>query len=105
MLDSLCDFAKLLTLEFRPIDDSRYPCLRHAREAMRAGGTAPAIFNAANEVAVAAFLAHRVGFLDICRLVERALTAHASLANPGLDDVLAVDREVRTIVAGWAGLV
>jgi len=90
------DFAKLLTLEFRPIDDSRYPCLRHALAAMRASGTAPAIFNAANEVAVAAFLAQKIPYLDIARIVGETLD-HVTVVEPSvLDEVLAADQQART---------
>ncbi len=89
------DFAKLFTLDFRPVDDSRYPCLRHAREAMRAGGTAPAIFNAANEVAVAAFLAHRLRFLDIARVVGETLARVSATEPAALAEVLAADQQAR----------
>eukprot|EP01031_Cornospumella_fuschlensis_P009965 gene9964-biopygen8369 len=61
------DFQKLLTLEFRPVDEARFPMLRLARETMLAAGGAPAVYNAANEVAVAAFLAHEIPFLAIPR--------------------------------------
>jgi len=89
------DFAKLLTLEFRPVDDSRYPCLRHARAAMRAGGTAPAIFNAANEVAVAAFLALKLPYLDIARIVGETLARIPTVEATSLDEVLAIDQQAR----------
>ncbi len=91
------DFAKLLTLDFRPVDDSRYPCLRHAREAMRAGGTAPAIFNAANEVAVAAFLAHKLPFLSIARVVGETLARVSATEPAALDEVLVADQQARVI--------
>ncbi len=89
------DFAKLLTLDFRPVDDSRYPCLRHAREAMRAGGTAPAIFNAANEVAVAAFLAHKLPFLAIAHVVGETLARVPAVEPATLDEVLDADQQAR----------
>ena len=62
-------------LDFEAPDEDAFPCLPLAREAGRAGGTAPAVLNAANEVAVAAFLAERIGFMDIPRVVEAALEA------------------------------
>src|SRR5690606_12652365 len=62
-------------LEFEPPDMDTFPCLRLARAALRAGGTAPAVLNAANEVAVSAFLQGRIGFLSIAALVEDALAA------------------------------
>jgi 1-deoxy-D-xylulose-5-phosphate reductoisomerase len=94
-VDPSLDFAKLLTLEFRPIDDSRYPCLRHALAAMRASGTAPAIFNAANEVAVAAFLAQKIPYLDIARIVGETLDRVPAMEPSALDEVLAADQQAR----------
>ncbi len=89
------DFAKLLTLDFRPVDEARYPCLGHAKQAMRAGGTAPAVFNAANEVAVAAFLAHQLPFLDIARVVGETLARTPTVEPASLDEVLALDHQAR----------
>ncbi|HLP03408.1 MAG TPA: 1-deoxy-D-xylulose-5-phosphate reductoisomerase [Opitutaceae bacterium] len=89
------DFAKLFALEFRPVDDARYPCLRHACAAMRAGGAAPAVFNAANEVAVAAFLAHRLPFLGINRVVGETLARIPHVEPASLDEVLECDRQAR----------
>src|SRR5512138_3349958 len=67
------DFAQAMRLEFRPCETSRYPCLELAREALAAGGTATAVYNAANEVAVAAFLARRIPFLEIPAIVRKSL--------------------------------
>jgi 1-deoxy-D-xylulose 5-phosphate reductoisomerase len=95
--DTALPLDKLLRLDFRPADEARYPCLRLAREAMAAGGTAPAIFNAANEVAVAAFLKNQVPFLAIPRIIEHTL-ATVKVVEPGtLDQVLAVDAEARRV--------
>ena len=94
-VDSTLDFSKLYSLEFRPVDPDRYPCLRLARQAMLAGGTAPAIFNAANEVAVAAFLAHRLPFLDIARVIGDTLAARPAREPSSLDEVLEADRLTR----------
>ncbi len=77
------------------MDAARYPCLRLAQEAMRAGGTAPAVFNAANEVAVAAFLAGRAPFLAIPRLVEHTLSRMKTVEPNSLAEVVAVDQEAR----------
>ena len=63
------DLVKLGTLSFEAPDEDRFPALRLAREALTAGGTAPAVLNAANEVAVEAFLGRRIGFTDIARVV------------------------------------
>ena len=82
-------------LDFRPVDESRYPCYRLARAAMTAGGVAPAIFNAANEVAVAAFLQNRVPFLAIPAIIDQTLAAVNNLEPGTLDQVLAVDAAAR----------
>ncbi|MDQ5980571.1 MAG: 1-deoxy-D-xylulose-5-phosphate reductoisomerase, partial [Verrucomicrobiota bacterium] len=84
--------------DFRPVDLARYPLLRLAQDCMRAGGTAPAIFNAANEVAVAAFLAGRIPFLAIPRLVEHGLSRVKTIEPNSLAEVLTVDQEARAIV-------
>lgn len=89
------DLAKLLSLEFRPIDEGRFPLLRLARSAMRSGGVAPAVYNAANEIAVAAFLAGRLPFLAIARVVEQTLGNVENFEPADLPAVLAVDAEAR----------
>jgi len=95
------DLARIGQLSFEAPDEQRFPALRVAREALAAGGSAPTILNAANEVAVAAFLTRRIGFIGIAELVERTLEAGASRLAAGpletLDDVLAVDREARVL--------
>ncbi|MCL2524181.1 MAG: 1-deoxy-D-xylulose-5-phosphate reductoisomerase [Betaproteobacteria bacterium] len=82
-------------LDFLPPAAERFPCLQLAYDALHAGGTAPAILNAANEVAVAAFLDRRLPFLGIARLNEAVLQAVPALAGDSLDDVLAADAEAR----------
>jgi 1-deoxy-D-xylulose-5-phosphate reductoisomerase len=89
------DFARLGSLTFEDPDRRRFPSIDLAYEAARLGGLAPAVMNAANEVAVAAFLAGRSGFLDIFRTVERALAQLANRADPALDDIVAADAETR----------
>ncbi len=93
--DPALGLDKALALDFRPVDLQRFPCLRLAKEAMKAGGTAPAVFNAANEIAVAAFLEKRVPFLAIPRIVEHTLATVKHVEPNTLDDVLAVDAEAR----------
>jgi 1-deoxy-D-xylulose-5-phosphate reductoisomerase len=95
--DTGLSLERIFSLDFRPADEGRYPCLRLAREAMQAGGTAPTVFNAANEVAVAAFLDGKIPFLAIPRLVEHTLAAVKSIEPVALDQVLAVDAEARRI--------
>ena len=89
------DLATLARLTFEAPDPQRFPALRLARGALLEGGTAPTVLNAANEIAVAAFLERRIGFLDIARTVERTLEAMPTRAVESLDDVIAVDREAR----------
>ena len=83
-------------LTFEPPDERRFPALRVARDALRAGGSAPTILNAANEVAVAAFLDRRLGFLDIVGVVEATLETLASDRPRSLDEVVATDAEARS---------
>lgn len=89
------NFSQALQLDFRPPDDARYPCLRLAREAMCAGGIAPAAFNAANEVAVAAFVGNRLPFLAIPRLISDSLDSLANFEPETLDALLAAEQSVR----------
>ncbi len=96
-VDAPVDLQKIFSLEFRPVDETRYPCLRLARETMRAGGVAPAIFNAANEVAVAAFLAGRASFLAIPQIIEHTLQTVANFEPADLAAVLAVDADARRV--------
>ncbi len=99
------DLARLGTLTFEAPDPARFPALRLARAALEAGGTAPAVLNGANEVAVAAFLSREIGFLDIAAAVETALEAaerEGVLAEPGsLEDVTAADGRAREAARGF----
>ena len=91
------DFAKLSPLTFEAPDSGRFPALRLAREALVTGGLAPIVLNAANEAAVAAFLARRIGFLDIARVVEDVLLGWVGMGSPveTLQHVQATDLEAR----------
>jgi 1-deoxy-D-xylulose-5-phosphate reductoisomerase len=89
------DLAALGTLTFEAPDEERFPATRLAREAAQAGGAAPAVLNAANEAAVAAFLAGKIGFTRIALTVERTLSRITLPAPTDLDAVLSVDREAR----------
>ncbi len=86
---------KIGQLTFEKADLARFPALRLARDVMRTGGTAANIMNAANEVAVAAFLDRKIGFLDIAATVEATLTALPTSEIDDLEQVIAVDREAR----------
>lgn len=96
-VEAALDFTKLLGLEFRPVDEVRFPMLRLARETMSAGGVAPAVLNAANEIAVAAFLAGRIPFLAIPQLVEHTLDRIRNFEPADLAAVLAIDAEARRL--------
>jgi 1-deoxy-D-xylulose-5-phosphate reductoisomerase len=89
------DLVKLGTLSFEAPDETAFPCLALARQAGRAGGAAPLVLNAANEVAVAGFLAERCGFMDVPRLIGEALETHAGAVADGLDACLDLDGAVR----------
>ena len=94
------DLARISKLEFEAPDMVRFPALRLARAAAEQGGAAPAILNAANEIAVAAFLAGRIGFLDIARLVEETLTDYAPNAPHTLDHLFSIDAAAREYAKG-----
>jgi 1-deoxy-D-xylulose-5-phosphate reductoisomerase len=96
------DLAEIGSLTFESPDPVRFPALRLAREALRAGGTAPAVLNAANEVAVHAFLKGRISFLEIAATVERTLAAMPAEQLASLDHLREVDRQAREQAA--AGL-
>lgn len=89
------DLVKIGRLDFEAPDLRRYPCLGLAYDALRAGGTACAALNAANEIAVAEFLARRIRFTDIARVVGRVLERLSSQPVRSLDDVLAADQLAR----------
>ncbi|AJP71612.1 1-deoxy-D-xylulose-5-phosphate reductoisomerase [Sphingomonas hengshuiensis] len=89
------DLAKVARLDFEAPDPVRFPALALARQALEAGGARPAILNAANEVAVAAFLSKRAGFLEIAAIVADTLAGYDPAAPDSLDAVLAIDAEAR----------
>jgi 1-deoxy-D-xylulose-5-phosphate reductoisomerase len=91
------DFHALSALTFEQPDSGRFPSLRLAREALATGGFAPIVLNAANEAAVAAFLARRIGFLDIARVVEDVLVGWPDVGRPvgALQEIQAADLEAR----------
>ncbi|HEY4989105.1 MAG TPA: 1-deoxy-D-xylulose-5-phosphate reductoisomerase, partial [Opitutaceae bacterium] len=89
------DFTRLVRFDFSPVDEGRYPMMRFARECMLAGGSAPAVFNAANEVAVESFLRGRIPFLAIPRIVGQVLDRTAHLEPTDLSVVLKADAEAR----------
>ena len=94
---AMLDLFEIARLDFEPPDLVRFPCLRLAFEAVMAGGTAPAVLNAANEVAVARFLDGELGFTGIAEVVERTLDSVDIGAADSLDELLAVDARARGI--------
>jgi len=95
------DLFAVARLDFQAPDELRFPCLRLAREAAQAGGTAPAMLNAANEVAVAAFLERRIRFPEIASIIEHVLQAEPAVAVECLDAVLAADGRARNLAERW----
>ena len=84
-----------LTLAFSKPDTDRFPCLRLAYEAMERGGDAPCVVNAANEVAVEAFLGGKIGFCRIAEVIEASMNKMCSLSSPTLDDYRLCDKATR----------
>jgi 1-deoxy-D-xylulose-5-phosphate reductoisomerase len=91
------DWPKLRRLDFEKVSTRRFPCLRLAREAMKKGGALPCALNAADEVAVAAFLDRRLPFLGIAEVIEKVLERTPRIKFEKMDDVLAADLEARRI--------
>ena len=92
--------VKAGNLTFREPDHQKYPCMQLAYAAGREGGLMPAVLNAANEQAVALFLAEKISFLDIPRSIETVCDrfSQQNIANPNLDDILAADRWAREAI-------
>jgi 1-deoxy-D-xylulose-5-phosphate reductoisomerase len=97
---SRLDLLKCGSLTFEEPDMESFPCLALAFEALKAGGTMPAVMNGANEAAVDLFLKEKIGFCDIPRLISRTMQVHSVNITPGLDDIIEVDRWARKIVGG-----
>jgi 1-deoxy-D-xylulose-5-phosphate reductoisomerase len=95
------DLVQVGRLTFEAIDPMRFPCLALAMEAGERGGTYPSVLVSADEVAVEEFLAGRIGFTDIPRLIRSALDAHGAAADPGLDQILDAGRWARSWAQEW----
>jgi 1-deoxy-D-xylulose-5-phosphate reductoisomerase len=98
-------FDELESLEFQQVDPDRFPALRIAKDAIRSGGTAGAIFNAANEAAVESFLAGSIAFSRIAELVEETSSRIKIQPADSLEAILAADQEAREIVRSLSGAV
>jgi 1-deoxy-D-xylulose-5-phosphate reductoisomerase len=89
------DLAKIARLEFHEPDLARFPALRLARSALKAGGGAPAILNAANEIAVSSFLGDKIRFTDIASVVDAVLNRLGTLRGDTVNDIIAIDAKAR----------
>lgn len=97
------DLPAVARLDFGEPDRGRFPCLELAETAARAGGGAPTVLNAANEMAVAAFLERRIRFTSIPEVIERTMSDFPSPTALELDDVLALDQAARACASAWVG--
>jgi 1-deoxy-D-xylulose-5-phosphate reductoisomerase len=97
------DFAALANLSFEAPDLVRFPCLALAVEACRQGGTMPAVLNAANEVAVSAFLDGRIGFTAIHRVIERTMSGHRLEGQPTIEQIREADQLARQMAEAEIG--
>ncbi|MCY1289606.1 1-deoxy-D-xylulose 5-phosphate reductoisomerase [compost metagenome] len=95
------DLFTVARLDFQAPDEQRFPCLRLARLAAEEGGSAPAMLNAANEVAVAAFLERRIRFTEIASIIDEVLNREAAMAVETLDAVLQADARARAAAQQW----
>ena len=97
------DFSKPLDLNFSPPALDRFPCLRLAKDCLEQGGSAPLVFNAANEIAVSALLSNRIGFLQISDIIDQTLSKSAQQTQNDLKALLSLDSEARRIAAEIIG--
>ena len=96
------DFFEMSSLTFEKPDEETFKGLKFAKEAAKAGGSMPTVFNAANEEAVAMFLRKQIGFLDIYRIIEESMARHSVIANPDIDTVLLVESDTREYIRAKA---
>jgi 1-deoxy-D-xylulose-5-phosphate reductoisomerase len=95
------NLAELATITFETPDRKNFPCLDYAYESARRGETFPAVLNAANEIAVERFLNSEISFLDIPRMIGKALEMHAPESTVSLDSILEADQWARDLVSGF----
>lgn len=98
------DFTEIGTLSFEKPDLERFPCLALAMRACKAGGTLPAVLNAANEIAVGAFLKNRISFISIPEVIKNIMDRHLVVENPSLYDILKIDNWARKTAIRLIGL-
>lgn len=97
------DLFSIARLDFQAPDEERFPCLRLARQAAEAGNSAPALLNAANEVAVAAFLDRRIRYPEIASIIDEVLNLEPVVAVQELDAVFEIDSKARALAEQWLG--
>jgi len=100
----LPDFAEIGALTFEPPDMKKFPCLAYAFSACETGGTMPCVLNAANEVAVDAFLNKRIGFIQIPEVIDHTMGKHHVLPAPEIDEIMLADQWARKTAGKWIGL-
>ncbi len=93
--DKSVSFAEIGKMTFFEPDEETFRCLALAKKAGRTGGVMPTVLNAANEVAVAAFLQDKIGFLDIAEYVEKVMNSYENKLNPTIEDIIEIDKAVR----------
>ncbi|MBN2105307.1 1-deoxy-D-xylulose-5-phosphate reductoisomerase [bacterium] len=98
------DISKLYRLEMIPPDPDRFPALKLAYQVLETGGTAPAVFNGADEAAVKAFLDRKIEFTQITECIMEALNRHQKIDNPSLEQIINADQEARDTVQGFIRL-
>jgi 1-deoxy-D-xylulose-5-phosphate reductoisomerase len=89
------EWSKTSSLNFEPVGYDKFPCLKLAADAGKSGGTYPSVLCAADEVAVGLFLSHRIGFIDIAKIVQKTLEQHRSISQPSLEEILVADAWAR----------
>ena len=102
-VNSSLDFSQSLNLDFSPPSFERFPCLKLAKECLAQGGSAPLVFNAANEIGVSAFISNRIGFLQISDIIEKTLSKFVHQSKNDLQSLLSFDFEARQIAKDVIG--
>jgi 1-deoxy-D-xylulose-5-phosphate reductoisomerase len=97
------DWATAARLDFNPPDRAKFPCIGLAYDSIKAGGTAPAVLNAADEIAVDAFLNRKIRFTDIPDLIRRTLESHSNQQECALESILEADQWARDFARRWVG--
>lgn len=95
------DFTRLSQITFEKPDEDTFRALKLAREAGKAGGSMPTVFNSANEKAVSLFLENQLSYLEIYEIIEKCMEKHDNIENPSLDDILEVERDVYSQIEEW----